>query len=62
MYKYFGENLAPAEFKEMLDFLFSLDEVQNFVTEEKGKRFFQDNPPVVTTENKAELEELHIEK
>lgn len=32
VYKYFGENLALDEFKEMLDFLFSLDEVQNFVT------------------------------
>ncbi|MCM1330926.1 MAG: DUF3847 domain-containing protein [Ruminococcus sp.] len=47
VYKYFGENLAPNEFKKMLDFLFSIDKVQNFVTDEKGKRFLQDNSPVV---------------
>ena len=52
VYKYFGENLTPEEFKEMLDFLFSIDEVQDFVTEEKEKRFLRDNTPVAITENK----------
>lgn len=52
VYKYFGENLTPEEFKEMLNFLFAIDEVQGFVTEEKEKRFLRDNPPVVITENK----------
>ena len=35
----------------MLDFLFAIDEVQNFVTKEKEKRFLRDNPPVVISEN-----------
>ena len=52
VYKYFGENLTPEEFKEMLDFLFAIDEVKNFVTEEKEKRFLRDNPPVIIAENK----------
>lgn len=52
VYKYFGENLTPEEFKEMLDFLFAIAAVQSFVTEEKEKRFMRDNPPVVIAENK----------
>ena len=52
VYKYFGDNISPEEFKEMLDFLFAIDEVQDFVTEEKEKRFLRDNPPVVIAENK----------
>lgn len=52
VYKYFGENLTPEEFKVMLDFLFTIDEVQGFVTEEKEKRFLRDNSPVVIAENK----------
>ena len=51
VYKYFGDEISPEEFKEMLDFLFAIDEVQNFVTEEKEKRFLQNNPPVVIAEN-----------
>ncbi len=52
VYKYFGDDISSEEFKEMLDFLFAIDEVQSFVTEEKEKRFIQDNPPVVISENK----------
>ena len=52
VYKYFGENLTPEEFKEMLDFLFAIDYVQDFVTNEKEKRFLRDNSPVVISENK----------
>ncbi len=52
VYNYFGEDISPEEFKEMLDFLFAIDEVQNFVTEEKEKRFLRDNPPTVIFENK----------
>ena len=51
VYKYFGENLTPEEFNEMLDFLFAIDEVQNFVSEEKEKRFLRDNQPVIISEN-----------
>ena len=51
VYKYFGDNISPEEFKEMLDFLFSIDEVQSFVTEEKEKRFLRDNLTVVISEN-----------
>ena len=51
VYKYFGENLTPEEFKEMLDFLFAIGEVQEFVTGEKEKRFLRDNPPVVISEH-----------
>lgn len=51
VYKYFGDDISQEEFKEMLDFLFAIDEVQNFVTEEKEKRFLRDNPPVVISEN-----------
>ena len=52
MYKYFGDDISPEEFKEMLDFLFAIDVVQDFVTEEKEKRFLQNNPPAVIVENK----------
>ncbi len=52
VYKYFGEDISPEGFKEMLDFLFTIDDVQNFVTEEKEKRFLRDNPPTVIFENK----------
>ncbi len=51
VYKYFGENLNLDEFKEILDFLFAIDEVRDFVTEKKEKRFSRDNPPVVISEN-----------
>ncbi|MDE6595290.1 MAG: DUF3847 domain-containing protein [Oscillospiraceae bacterium] len=51
VYKYFEDDVSPEEFKEMLDFLFAIDEVQNFVTKEKEKRFLRDNPPVVISEN-----------
>ena len=46
-YKYFGDNLSPDEFKELLDFVFSINEVQEFINSEKEKRFLRDNPPVV---------------
>ena len=52
VYKYFGDDISPEEFKEMLDFLFAIDDVQNFVTKENEKRFLRDNPPVVIAENK----------
>lgn len=51
VYKYFGENLTPEEFKDMLDFLIAIDEVQDFVTNEKEKRFLLDNQPVIISEN-----------
>lgn len=50
-YKYFGDDISPEEFKEMLDFLFAIDEVQDFIIAEKEKRFLRDNPPVVISEN-----------
>ena len=46
-YKYFGDDLLPDEFKELLDFVFSINEVQDFINSEKEKRFLRDNPPVV---------------
>ncbi len=51
VYKYFGDDISHDEFKEMLDFLFTIDDVQDFVTKEKEKRFLQDNPPVIISEN-----------
>ena len=51
VYKYFGDDISPEEFKEMLDFLFAIDEVPDFVTNEKEKRFLRDNPPVVISQN-----------
>ena len=51
VYKYFGDYISPEEFKEMLDSLFTVEEVQNFVTEEKERRFLRDNPPVLISEN-----------
>ena len=51
VYKYFGDDISQEEFKEMLDFLFAINKVQDFVTEEKEKRFLRDNPPVVISEN-----------
>ncbi len=51
VYKYFGDDISPEKFKEILDFLFTIDEVQNFVTVEKEKRFLRNNPPVVISEN-----------
>lgn len=50
-YKYFGDDISPEKFKEMLDFLFAIDEVQDFVTNEKKKRFLRDNQPVIIPEN-----------
>ena len=58
VYKYFGDNISPEEFKEMLDFLFSIDEVRDFATEEKEKRFLQNNPPVVVSENTNSVENI----
>lgn len=58
VYKYFGDDISPEEFKEMLDFLFAIDEVQNFVIEEKEKRFLRDNPPVVVSENTNSAEKI----
>ena len=51
VYKYFGDDISPDEFKEMLDFLFTIEEVQNYVTEEKEKRCLRDNQPVIISEN-----------
>ena len=51
VYKYFGDDISQEEFKEMLDFLFAIDEVQEFVTAEKEKRFMRDNPPVIISQN-----------
>ena len=58
VYKYFGDDISPEEFKEMLDFLFAIDEVQSFVTEEKEKRFLRDNPPVVISESTNSAEKV----
>lgn len=46
-YKYFGDDLTLDEFKYLLDFIFSINEVQEFINSEKEKRFLRDNPPVV---------------
>lgn len=46
-YKYFGDDLSPDEFKVLLDFVFSINEVQEYINSEKEKRFLRDNPPVV---------------
>ncbi len=51
VYKYFGDDMSPEEFKEMLDSIFALDEVQDFVINEKEKRFLRDNQPVIISEN-----------
>lgn len=58
VYKYFGDDISSEEFKEMLDFLFAIDEVQNFVTEAKEKRFLRDNPPVVISQNENSAEKI----
>ena len=41
-----------------MDFLFAIDEVQSFVTEEKEKRFMRDNPPVVISESTNSAEKV----
>lgn len=38
VYKYFGENLTSEQFKEILDVLFKMNGVQEFVNAEKDKR------------------------
>ena len=38
VYKYFGENLTGEQFKEILDVLFKMNGVQEFVNAEKDKR------------------------
>ncbi len=58
VYKYFGDDISSEEFKEMLNFLFAIDEVQDFVTEEKEKRFLRDNPPVVISQNENSKENI----
>ena len=49
--KYFGEDISSEEFKELLDFLFTIFEVQEFVNEEKERRAVRDNMSVVTNKN-----------
>lgn len=58
VYKYFGDDISPEEFKEMLDFLFTIEKVQNYVTEEKEKRFLRNNPPVVISQNENSEENI----
>ncbi len=58
VYKYFGDDISPEEFKEMLDFLFAIDEVQDFVTNEKEKRFLRNNSPVVIFQNENSEETI----
>lgn len=43
VYKYFGENLTGEQFKAILDVLFKMDGVQEFVNSEKDKRILTDN-------------------
>ena len=38
VYKYFGENLTGVQFKEILDVLFKMNGVQEFVNDEKDNR------------------------
>ncbi len=38
VYKYFGENMTGEQFKEILDALFKMNDVQEFVNAEKDKR------------------------
>ncbi len=38
VYKYFGENLTGVQFKAILDVLFKMNDVQEFVNAEKDKR------------------------
>ena len=38
VYKYFGENLTGEQFKGILDVLFKMNDVQEFVNAEKDKR------------------------
>ena len=52
-YKYFGDDITASEFKDMLDFIFAVDEVQNFVNDEKKKRFLRDNQTVVLDVSKS---------
>ena len=49
--KYFGEDISSEEFKELLDFLFTISEVQEFVNEEKERRVVRDNTVVVSYKN-----------
>ena len=58
VYKYFGDDISPEEFKKMLDFLFAIDDVQSFVTKEKEQRFLRDNPPVVISEHTNSEEKI----
>ncbi len=58
VYKYFGDDISQEKFKEMLDFLFAIDEVQEFVIAEKEKRFLRNNPPVVISENTNSNEKI----
>ncbi len=51
VYKYFGEDISLEEFKEMLDFLFAIEDVRDFVAEKKEKRFLRNNSTIVISEN-----------
>ncbi|MEZ3453274.1 MAG: DUF3847 domain-containing protein [Oscillospiraceae bacterium] len=62
VYKYFGDDISPEEFREMLDFLFAIGEVQDFVTEEKEKRFLRDNQPVVISQSENSEESIFESK
>ena len=37
VYEYFGESVAPDKFRETLEYIFSVDEVKNFIKSENEK-------------------------
>lgn len=49
VYEYFGENVSPDKFKETVEYIFTVDEVKNFIKSKK-----ENIKPVSSENNSAE--------
>ena len=57
VYKYFGENLTGEQFKNILDVLFKINGVQEFVNAEKDKRALAEIEKIDTITSGIDVEE-----
>ncbi len=55
VYEYFGENISPDKFKETVEYIFTVDEVKDFMksAEEKTKTVSVENIPAEAIEKEA---------
>ena len=55
VYEYFGENISPDKFKETVEYIFSVNEVKDFMksTDEKTKTVSAENNSAEAIEKEA---------